>query len=166
MCEEAKQVLAFIFKRSGKQTLPASDVYLAISMELQWCSPKEAKAFVKRSIDSELLRETNVGITPSFKVDDIDIPTGFKPTKECFTLVDVTESDSLNKNITTEIISRVKTKHQISEEKILREIQNLSTEKMIHRDVAAIFYGKIHDCKIHDLIPRVKNELTSEKNKA
>lgn len=165
MTNEAKQVLAFIFKRSGKETLPASDVYLAISMELQWCSPKEAKSFVKKVVDAGLLKESDHGVTPSFEIDTVSIPTGFSPSKKCFAKVSSAKADSAEKDIISPVISRVKEKTKMTDEDIKKGIEHLSKEKMIMKDVAAVFFAKKHECNIQDLISSLKkNVFTSEKN--
>jgi hypothetical protein len=167
MQEEAKQVIAFIFKRSGKKTLPASDVYLAISMELQWCSPKEAKMFVKEAVIHGLLIEEKQGITPSFPVDTIEIPTGFIPSKDCFVKMDSLAESAKNIEILNIVVSRVKQKTKKSEEEIKKEIQEIASQKLIYEEIAAVFYAKKMDIKIDDLLDEVeKINVTSGKNKA
>jgi hypothetical protein len=167
MNEEVKQVLAFIFKRSGKKILPASDVYLAISMELQWCSPREAKNFVKNEIRSGVLIEQDNGVTPSFEVDEVRIPTGFKPSKHCFIKQDTPKTDLSSGDVVSLMVQRIKNKTNMTEEDITNNIKILAKEKLLSEEVAAIFLGKKKKCDIQDLIPLVRNTLfTSEKNKA
>ena len=165
MHDEAKQVIAFIFKRSGKKTLPASDVYLAISMELQWCSPKEAKTFVKEAVTNGLLSETKQGITPSFPVENIIIPTGFMPSSDCFSKWDSLSELSKNREIINIIVSRVKEKIQMSGEDIKKDIQEIASMKLLYEEVAAIFYAKKMDIEINDLLGDMEQIIfTSEKN--
>lgn len=167
MNEEAKQVLAFIFKRSGKKILPASDVYLAISMELQWCSPKEAKNFVKNEILSGILIEQDHGVTPSFEVDDVSIPTGFKPSKNFFMNEEVSETDPADVDVVSQMIKRIKNMTNMTENEIKNNIELLAKENVLSEEVAAIFLAKKKKCDIQDLIPLVRNNMfTSEKNKA
>ena len=167
MNEEAKQVLAFIFKRSGKKTLPASDVFLAISMELQWCSPKEAKSFVKQSVLTSLLSEHDEGLTPSFEVDEVSIPTGFKPSANCFKALDLPKTSSINDSIISMVIQRVQNETTMDENDIKQAIKALAQEKLISDEVAALFFMKKKELHIQDLIPLArKNMATSEKNKA
>lgn len=156
MNQQAKQVLAFIFKRSGKQTLPASDVYLAISMELQWCSPKQAKIFVKQAVNEELLIQNDHGVSPSFDIDNITIPTGFKPSKECF-LTDLSaQSDTSEDNVISKVYQRLINKKNMTKEEINHSIETIANEKMIEKSVAAIFLAKKMNCKVSDLIPHLK----------
>ena len=152
MNDEARKVLAFIFKRSGKKNLPASDVYLAISMELQWCSPKEGKAFVKEAVRSELLSENDSGVTPTFDVEDIEIQTGFRPSENCFKDIDVQPKSTLSV-----VTNRIMKTNDISEGEIKQEIDRIVQNKQISSEVAAVFIAKKHDCKIDDLIVEVKS---------
>lgn len=165
MNEKARQVLAFIFKRSGKETLPASDVYLAISMELQWCSPKEAKEFVKQAIAADLLKQQTKGVTPSFQVDSIEIPTGFSPPKECFKNVINSPEDSKNDDALSLVRKRVKNETSLSNEDITQRIDELAKEKMIFTEVAAVFFAKKMGCKTQDLLKKIDKEIfKSEKS--
>lgn len=153
MNDEARQILAFIFRRSGKETLPASDVYLAISMELQWCSPKEAKAFVKKAVAAGLLKENDHGVTPSFMVEEIEIPTGFSPSEEVFKNHLDSSKKSDEKELYSMVISRLAQKKQMSQNEINNAIEKISTEKKIEREVAAVFFARKMQCNIHDLLP-------------
>lgn len=165
--DEAKQVLAFIFKRSGKKTLPASDVYLAISMEFQWCSPKEAKAFVKQAVSNKLLIEQDHGVTPSFEFDEVNIPTGFKPSKTIFTEPMPTENSSSVEDVPSLVIKRLEENTEMTAEEINDGIQRIAYEKKILLDVAAVFFAKKHECAINDLIDPLKQAIfTAEKRKA
>lgn len=167
MNKESKQMLAFIFKRSGKETLPASDVYLAMSMELQWCSPKEAKAFVKHAVATKLLKETNQGVSPSFLVEDVEIPTGFSPSKKCFLETTSPSTTSEEQNIISIVISRIQEKKQIDTSEIISNIKEIALEKRIVDEVASVFYAKKMGCAIQDLISDLKNKsFTFGKSKA
>ena len=165
--DEAKQVLAFIFKRSGKKTLPASDVYLAISMELQWCSPKEAKAFVKQSVAHDLLIEQDYGVTPYFEFDKVSIPTGFTPSKTIFTEPLSSEESSSVEDVLSSVIKRLEGNTEMDSEEIRNQIEQVAKDKNIILEVAAVFLAKKHDCEIDDLVGPLKDVVfTSEKRKA
>ena len=46
MDSEKEIIISFLFKRSGKESLKFSDLYLALSMELNWFTPDDAKSFI------------------------------------------------------------------------------------------------------------------------
>ena len=43
---EMRIIIAFLFKRSGKEEMSPSELYLPLSMDLQWFTPNQAKEFV------------------------------------------------------------------------------------------------------------------------
>ena len=57
MDSEWKIIIAFLFKRSGKEKLSLSEFYLSLSMDLKWFSPQQAKAFVNHAVEQKLLTE-------------------------------------------------------------------------------------------------------------
>ena len=82
MPSEAERIIAFLFKRSGKEKLKTSEFYLTLSMELKWLSPKEANTFLKNAIKERLLVKKGDNITPAFDYEKIVVPTGFQPSRE------------------------------------------------------------------------------------
>jgi len=52
---EEKIIIAFLFKRSGKNKLKESEIYLPLSLELDWFSANEARQFVNLAVELKLL---------------------------------------------------------------------------------------------------------------
>ena len=46
MPSELEIVITFVYNRSGKSELSFSDLYLTLSMELNWFTPDDAKEFI------------------------------------------------------------------------------------------------------------------------
>ena len=84
MSSDADIIIAFLFKRSGKEELSFSDLYLNLSMELNWFTPDDAKNFVNTSIKQKLLLKKGDLIKPNFDFNKIVVPVGFKPSKSVF----------------------------------------------------------------------------------
>ena len=55
MNSEWEIIIAFLFKRSGREELSFSDLYLTLSIDLNWFTPEDAKAFVNMAIKQKLL---------------------------------------------------------------------------------------------------------------
>ena len=81
MESEAKKIISFVFKRSGKIRLDKSKFYLSLSLDLKWFSPEKAKNFMNNAIEQNLLVEENNLIEPNFNIYKISIPFGYKPSK-------------------------------------------------------------------------------------
>ena len=81
MVSETEIILAFLYKRSGKQTQTEPELYLTLSIELGWYTSDQAKQFVKQAKQNNLLKNQDQQLTPTFDIQKIPIPTGFKPSQ-------------------------------------------------------------------------------------
>ena len=91
MTSDAEIVIAFLYKRSGKEELSFSELYLNLSMELNWFTPDEAKDFVNLTIKQGLLIKKGEIIKPNFDFNKIVVPVGFTPSKNIFEKKEVEE---------------------------------------------------------------------------
>jgi hypothetical protein len=81
--EKLKEVIAFLYKRAGKDELTAQELRLAMSMDLRWFSPKEAEEIVDTFQNKRLLvRKGGSGLRPSFNYKKLSLERDFRPTKE------------------------------------------------------------------------------------
>ena len=161
MDSEEKIIVAFIFKRSGKMELKASDIYLPLSLELGWFSSQQSQNFVESAVQNKLLIQKKDKITPAFDVDTIEIPTGFRPTKQDYRplkeiKLDVAESTDKKENIVLTIIDRIGTKTGQQKTKIEGQIQRIQEEKNIYPEIAALYIARQHNIDITDLLERVE----------
>ncbi len=76
MASENEIIIAFLFKRSGKEKMSCSELYLNLSMELGWFSPEDAKKFLYKEIKNKLLTNEDEQISLTFDVNKIKIPFG------------------------------------------------------------------------------------------
>ena len=81
MYTEEKIILTFIYKRSGKEQLSITEIYLPLSIELGWYSTTDAQLFIQHCLKHNLLKQTKKGIQPAFDIAAIQIPNGFTPKK-------------------------------------------------------------------------------------
>ena len=89
MDSEVKIIIAFLFKRSGKEELSLSELYLPLSMGFQWFTPKQAKDFVNHAVQQKLLSKKGDVLKPNFEYKKIVVPLGFRPSKESFNSKDI-----------------------------------------------------------------------------
>ena len=143
MEDEEKIIISFIFKRSGKKELKTSEFYLPLSMQLNWFSPQEAKDFVKIALKQKLLKEKEEGIEPTFDINQVKIPVGFRPTKQVF---EIKEKVVEKKDLRTEIIEELSRKTKLDEKSIIEKINQVEQEKNITFEVAALLFGK--ECNV------------------
>jgi hypothetical protein len=81
--EKHKEVIAFLYNRSGKEEMSAQELRLAMSMDLRWFSPKEAEEIVDTFQNKRLLvRKGGGGLRPAFNYRKLTLMRDFRPSKE------------------------------------------------------------------------------------
>jgi len=162
MGNDAEITLAFIFKRSGKQKLKLNELYLPMSMELNWFSPQEAKKFVNQAIEHNLLEEKDGMVSPNFDIEKTKIPVGFRPNQTSF---DAKEQNVIKdeKNLVFEMVERISKKSDLDEKKVLDKIKEASQEKNIALEVSALLIAKDYDLVLDAFYDRIEEAITRNK---
>ena len=159
MDSEAKIIIAFLLKRSGKPALKESEIYLPLSMDLGWFSTKEAQEFVTYATTQHLLVKKDGVLQPTFPYEKITIPVGFTPTKKLFT-----EKKDLPKeeNILDSLVSFIAEKTNCDQKEILAEIRLAEQEKQIFSEVAALFVARKHKLALDEWADIIEKKLFKE----
>jgi len=156
MSEEIQHIIAFIFKRSGKQQLSYSEFYLTISMELNWCAPHIAKEFTDQLITKGYLQKTDENLTPTFSLKTISIPTGFIPSKNVFDASTITQYIAPNQvNLYDQIVERITQHKTQTKDEIYQGIDQYKTTLLITQEIAGFLYAKKLDVPIDDLLKKM-----------
>jgi len=147
MTSESEIIIAFLFKRSGKNVLGSSEFYLTLSMDLNWFTPKQAKDFLKKSIDEGLIIKDDEEIKVNFDLKNISIPLGFYPSNKMFE--EKTElRPAKTENILDELINRLVSNSDLNEKEVIEKIKTIEKEKNINAEVAALLLGKDLDVSL------------------
>lgn len=162
MSSRAKTIIAFVFKRSGKTELAFSDIYLTLSMELNWFTPEGAKDFVNKAIEEKLLTEKNKQLRPSFDISKTEMPIGYSPTGKIFEEKKETKEEN-KKNILGQIINEIEKEIKEDKKKIKDEIKKIEEEKKVTEETAALFYAKKYDITFDELYEEIKKVLFNKK---
>jgi len=156
MSEEIQYVIAFIFKRSGKQQLSYSEFYLTLSMELNWCAPHSAKEFTDALITNGYLQKKDDDLFPTFSLKTMLIPTGFSPSKKVFDASIITKYNAPNEaNMFDQIIERIKQHTKQTNDEISQGIDQYKTQLVITEEIAGFLYAKKLNVPIDDLIKKM-----------
>jgi len=158
MTSQAEIIIAFIFKRSGKTELSFSDIYLTLSMELNWFTPDDAKAFVQKTIDKKILTKKNSQLRPSFEISKIDIPIGYYPTGKLFEEKKQIKKE-IEDSILEQIILRIEKVTNKDRKKIEGFIKKIAAEKNLKNELAALLYGKEHDVDFNELYEKIEKNI-------
>jgi len=157
MDSEAKIIIAFLFKRSGKKELNASELYLPLSMELQWFSPNESKAFINRALKQKLLTKKGEQVSPNFDYENIVTPIGFRPSKQA--MEKKKETIKEKQDVMKIIIERILEKTALDEQGVIEKINTVGQQRHITKEVAAALIGKEMDVYLDDCFEEIEKTL-------
>ena len=158
---EAKIIISFLFKRSGKNQLTEAEIYLPLSIELGWFSTKESHEFVNNALKQKLLIKKEDLLIPSFDIGKISIPIGFYPSKKIFA-EEKNEVKQNKTNVIDTIIYRIIEKKNQDRKKVIEEITQIASEKNVLPEVAALLIGKECHIDIKDSFELIENKILRE----
>ena len=162
MNSESHIIISFLFKRSGKDKLKESEIYLPLSIELGWFSSREARAFVAYAIKQKLLIKKDGLLTSSFDVEKIRIPVGFYPSKKSFATEKTDEKVEEEQGITDVAVQYIVEKADGDPKDIFEEIKQVVTEKNIIFDVALLFIAKKYNIDMSSYFDFVEKTIFRE----
>ena len=141
------------FKRRGKDALKDMEFILALSLDLKWFNPEQAKIKLSDALRSGLLKRDGELVRPSFDITKIEIPSGWKPEP---IIVD-------NKTIFDRIIDRIIQGTKIDKRKVIAMINKKQEEfsKQVSIEVSAILVAVENGIMVDDLIDEEYAALTT-----
>ena len=161
LVNQTKIIISFLFKRSGKEELTLSELYLPLSMDLKWFSPKEAKDFVNSALLQNFLIKNGDQIKPNFDYKKIAVPVGFYPSKQTFE----EEKGKVNEerqDVVKSIIGKIVEKTEQDEQTVFEEIKEASSERNISLEVAALLVSKKYDIIVSAFFDQVEDKIFIE----
>ncbi len=132
------------FLRKGKDALKDSEFVLALSIDLKWFNPEQAKNVLKDAEKSGLLKREGELVSPAFDIAGVEIPSGFRPEPGIFE----------KKTIFDRIIDRIILKTGIEKRRVIALINKKQEElgKQVLIEVSAILVALEHGIMVDDLI--------------
>jgi hypothetical protein len=139
------------YKRKGKDALKDTEFILALSLDLKWFNPEQAKMVLIDAQRSGLLKREGELVRPSFDISRIEIPSGWKP--------EIVE----NKTIFDRIIERIIPGTGIEKRKVIAMINKKQEElsKQVVIEVSAILVAVENGIMVDDLIDEEYAALTT-----
>ncbi len=158
MDSEVKIIFTFLFKRSGKQKLSFSELYLTLSIDLNWFTPEDAKKFVNESLKKKFLIKEKDLIMPSFDIENVSVPIGFYPSTKVF-LDEEPKEIKEEENLLSRIVKRISENLNAKEQEILHKIKKIEEEKNVTTEVAALLFGKENNLDLTDFFEEIENRI-------
>ena len=136
--------VAVPFRRKGKETLKESDFVLALSIDLHWFNPEQAKNILNQAEKAGLIKREGELIRPAFDPNSIEIPTGFKPDS----------GDFEKKPIFERVIERIISATGMEKRKVISLINKKQEElsKLVEIEVSALLVALENGVAVNDLI--------------
>jgi len=159
MESESEIILSFLFKRSGREKLKFSDLYLALSMDLNWFTPDDAKTFINLALKQNLLTKEGIFIKPNFDFENIVVPIGFTPSERKINLKKVEKQEKEDESILDKIIKRLIEKTNLDKVQITELINLIAKEKNIKEEVAGILIGKKYNTNFEEFYKQIEEKI-------
>ena len=150
---ELTYTVSMPFKRKGKEQLKDMEFVMALSMDLKWFTPDQARSVLAEAKMSGLLKSDGELVRPSFDISKIEIPSGFKP-----------ETVAIEKKTVFErVIERIITSTGIEKRKVVSMINKKQEElsKQVAIEVSAILVAIENGVIADDLIDEEYAALTT-----
>jgi len=150
---ELTYTVSMPFKRKGKEVLKDMEFVMALSMDLKWFTPDQAKSVLAEAQRSGLLKRDGELVRPSFDISKIGIPSGFKPEKVAIE----------KKTIFEKVIERIIISTGIEKRKVVSLINKKQEElsKLTVIEVSAILVAIENAVLVDDLIDEEYAVLTT-----
>jgi hypothetical protein len=150
---ELTYTVSMPFKRKGKEQLKDMEFVMALSMDLKWFTPEQAKSVLAEAKRSGLLKGDGELIRPSFDISKIEIPSGFKPQTVAIE----------KKTVFERVIERIITNTGIEKRKVVSMINKKQEElsKQVVIEVSAILVAIENGVTVDDLIDEEYAALTT-----
>ena len=158
MVSEAEIIIAFLFKRGGKSKLSFSELYLTLSMDLNWFTPEDAKDFVNSALKQKFLIKKGDLIEPDFDFDKIVVPVGFYPSRELFE-EKKEERKVKEEEVLIKIVRRIVEKSKLNEKQVTEKINDIAKEKNLTEEVAALLIGREYNIKFDDFLTEIEEKI-------
>ncbi|MDP3103432.1 MAG: DUF2240 family protein [Candidatus Methanoperedens sp.] len=131
------------FKRKGKDSLKESEFVLALSFDLNWFTPEQAKKVVLEAEKAGLIKREGDIIRPAFDLSSVEPPQGFKP--------GVLDEE---RSIFDRIIERITAETGMDKRKVIALINKKQDElsKLVEIEVSAILIALEHGVALDNLI--------------
>jgi len=146
-----RTVIAAAFKSKGKKAISKSELNYALSFDLKWFTHEKSKQIVNTAIEKGLLAEEGDKIRPTFDIDKVEIPLGFKPDLKKL----------ISNTIFDEIVWEIseKTGKDVSEITSMINRMQEKLENLLNVEVVALIIARSYGIDVKKYIEKVWAEL-------
>ncbi len=134
--ERLKEIIAFLFKRAGKEEMTGQELRLVLSMDLRWFTPKEADQLVDLFQNKRLVvRDEGGGLRPSFNYRKLTLPRDFRPSP------DLLSSGPGDEPLFIQMVGHIADRGDMEKRGVISAINRKAHELGIEVEAAAMLVG-------------------------
>jgi len=145
---ELKTLVAFVFRRSGKEKMNEKDFYMMLSFELGWLTPGEGLKVIERAVEEHLMERKNGELHPTFDPKGEEIPLGFTFSREML--------GEMEKDLLTRIRSKMVNEGKMGEKRVEAEIRRTAERLHVYPEVAALVVARKNNMEIEEFTEETK----------
>jgi hypothetical protein len=135
--ERLKEIVAFLFNRSGKDEMTAQELRLAMSMDLRWFTPKEAEEVVDLFQNKRLVTKgPSGGLRPTFSHGKLSLPRDFSPSKDL-----LMRGGGGDEPLFVQMVGHIATRADLEKRNVIALINRKAGELGVEVEAAAMLVG-------------------------
>ena len=152
--EQLKQLVAYIFKRKGKEVMNEQEFIFSVSMDLHWFPPEDCKKLLSTCIQADILVKELSSLKPNFDFKNFPLPIDFKPSKDIL---------EYKRDLFLEIVTEIEKNTNLEKRAIIAEINKLQNGLNIEVEVAALLFAKKNNIDVLRYIPDVERAVSERR---
>jgi hypothetical protein len=141
--------VAVPFRQQGARSLGEGEFVVALSLDREWFSPDQAKRLVDVAVGRGLLANDEGDLTPTFDVDAVEVPEGFRP-----------DTDILREQSTFEQLLDLMVTNGLTKQEAVAETNETQRRLGITLESAAVVVARRNGVDCSGVAETVRNELT------
>ncbi len=157
MSSDLEIIIAFVFRRSGRPALRESEIYLPLSMELNWFSLEDAQRIVDAAISAHLLEKREGFLEPVFDIDEVEIPVGFSPSGSVDDLMGA--SDEKSTQLNDRLLAHLAKVTGKNTSQLVEQIEQVCSEKNVLFLVGAVIVSKKYNVDVSEFFEEIEKDL-------
>ena len=161
MVSEKEIIITFLYNRSGKSKLSYNELYLTLSIELNWFTPDDAKLFINQVVSENILKKEKEELSPNFDFHKIEVPIGFSPSKQVFQ-ENAELPEKKDEVLIDKLISKLVDKTKLDEKSIISQIREIQEKRNIKIEIAALLFAKEHNVSMDEYLEEIETNIFRE----
>ncbi|MDY6930841.1 MAG: DUF2240 family protein [Halobacteriota archaeon] len=143
-------VISQPFKKLGKEKLTVDEFIFALSLDLEWFTPEEAREILDQALGLGLLKKSGDDIEPGFDPRSLEKPPGFRPDINLFSSISCDD-----------LLEQIARESGIGIDEVTKRIEEKSKElgEIVEEEVIKIMVAKELGVSIDEMVDKAYERL-------